>query len=227
MNPYDVFICFKSEDLAYAREVYDYLQENSLNPFFSPVSLEDVGESDFTAAIFEALESITHMVVVTSSAEYVNTDYVKAEWMAFFNEKYKGKKKGNIVTVLFGDMSADELPMPLSHYQVLPWGKETQKGILRYLSPAIQEIFRIDINLRKIYWGRRPTQHKDLKSLTEDQRIDGDKKGRTVTVWKSSYADRRLCSMAAQIIREGVVEAKNAQIDLSNIVIKDNNGTIL
>lgn len=64
---------------------------------------------------------------------------------------------------------------------------------------------------------------------SERDRIDGDKKGDVVRVWKSSYDERgrSLCHLAAQLIMENEEAARQARVNLSEIVIEDNNGIAL
>ncbi|MCD4785056.1 MAG: toll/interleukin-1 receptor domain-containing protein [Candidatus Eremiobacteraeota bacterium] len=226
---YDVFISCKSEDFPLARQLHEYLWKNRFRVFFSEFSLPQKGTAAFRENIDEALDASEHLIVVASSAEHLKSRWVKAEWGAFVNEVRSGRKDGNVVTIIFGDVEIKDMPLALRQYEVLKWEYARTPRLLSFLAPVQQEIFRIDTRDDRIYWGRRPTTHKDLKNITNNKRIDGDKKGRVVRVWKSSYNDRKRpqCNLAARIILKNREAAEGSRINLSGVVIEDNNGVIL
>ena len=54
------------------------------NAFFSQESLIEFGDADFRRAIDRALDQSKHMIVVTSSREYAESPWVRAEWGLFY-----------------------------------------------------------------------------------------------------------------------------------------------
>ena len=116
---FDVFISHKSSDASFARQVYDVLTQSGYKPFLSEVSIEESGTTDYHKAIDAALECATHFIMVCSSRENMESPWVEAEWRLFDGYKRSGKKRGNIVPVLCGDLTSEDLPMALSRYQAL------------------------------------------------------------------------------------------------------------
>ncbi|WP_310601179.1 TIR domain-containing protein [Desulfobulbus sp.] len=136
MNNYDVFISSSSNDFSIAGKVYTFLQRHNLNVFFSDQSLPQLGSSDYRKVIDKAIEHTKHMVVVTSSRANVEGEWVEAEWGSFINEKRSGRKNGNLITILVGQLTHSDLPMSLRQYEILPFTPEGLSKLLSYLKPA-------------------------------------------------------------------------------------------
>lgn len=115
---WNIFISKNSNDENHARQVHEFLTTNGLNAFLSEVSLPQLGLSDFQEAIEQALEECEHLVVVTSSKENLESRWVRAEWRMFLNELRSGRKTGNVLTVLAGNMTITDLPLSLRSFQV-------------------------------------------------------------------------------------------------------------
>lgn len=127
-----VFISACSKDYELARKVYNYLVEHSIEAFFSPESLPQIGVSDYRKKIDEVLDYVEHMIVVTSSLENVMSPWVEAEWGLFINEKRCGRKSGNLVTIIGGGISPASLPPSLRYFEVIPFDPSSFARILRY-----------------------------------------------------------------------------------------------
>jgi len=117
----DVFLSHKSQDYPYAKAICDLLTSRALVVFLSEVSLPALGSADYMKAIDEALDRSRHMVLVASCLEYVESSWVEAEWRVFLNEKRSGRKVGNFVTVVVGDLTPQQLPISLRYYEVIPY----------------------------------------------------------------------------------------------------------
>lgn len=115
----DIFISFKSEDEAFARQVYDRLVAEGALVFFSRESLPRLGSDQYRKQIDAAIDRAHHMVVVTSSPAYVTSTWVEHEWGLFLGEVLAGRKTGNLITVLAGGMSLNDLPISLRNREVL------------------------------------------------------------------------------------------------------------
>ena len=131
---YDVFISYKSEDEALARKVYDYLTQSGKEVFFAKQTLPQLGESEYRAAIFEALERSKHLVVVGSKPDYLKTKWVRKEWDTFDNEITDGRKNGALVLLLADDIVADkgQLPIELRAKEIVKMS-EFRSRLLSYL----------------------------------------------------------------------------------------------
>lgn len=130
---YDAFISYKSENEVLAREVYEFLVKSGKEVFFAPVTLNNIGNSDYTEEIMKAIHHSAHMVLVSDHPAYLSTDWVKKEWEAFLK-----KGTGNLLIVLKGGSSkenVDGLPQILSQKQILKLS-DYQKHILTYLSKS-------------------------------------------------------------------------------------------
>jgi clan AA aspartic protease (TIGR02281 family) len=134
---FDVFICHKADDLSDAKKVFDLLTAAGNNPFLSEVSLQKGGDADFRRVIDKALEDATHLVVVCSSRRNIESPWVEAEWGLFLNLKRSGRRRGNIVNVLGGGMSANDLPIALQNYQAISLGDESWKSTLINYLPRL------------------------------------------------------------------------------------------
>jgi hypothetical protein len=103
------------------------------NPFFNVESLPELGNSDYRKKIDEALENAKHMIVVASSVSNVMSSWVEAEWGAFINEKRSGRKEGNIITFIAGDLKISQLPISLRSFEVLEFDAKNFEILLKYL----------------------------------------------------------------------------------------------
>lgn len=132
MTKYDVFISCKSEDYPYAESIYDFLKEEGFNVFLASKELRALGESEYRRSISLALKEASHIIVFASKAEYVDSTWVYYEWDLFLNAKLKGKKEGNIITIL-KDVRVDDIPMDLWKYESFEFGnyKDSLKEYVR------------------------------------------------------------------------------------------------
>jgi hypothetical protein len=128
-----VFISSKSADYIHAKQVYAFLMSKGVHCFFSDESLPRLGNSDYRQEIDRALDLAKHLVVVTTSAQHVNSPWVEAEWGFFVQEKRSGRKPGNIVTLVVGDLPPQKLPPSLRYYEVLTLTAESLGRVLRYV----------------------------------------------------------------------------------------------
>lgn len=131
MAKYDVFISCKSEDYKYAEEVYDFLNEHGINTFLASKELRRLGESEYRRAISKALREAYHLIVFASNPEYIESTWVEYEWDMFVNAKLKGKKAGNILTILKG-VDTDDIPMDLWKYESFPF-EDYHNNLLQYV----------------------------------------------------------------------------------------------
>lgn len=113
---YDVFISCKSDDYPFARKVYQYLKGQNYKVFLADAELRKKGNTEYGKIIDEALDSATHMIIIASKPEYINSSYVQSEWRTFIEEKRTGRKTGNIVTIT-EKLQISSLPIGLRQFE--------------------------------------------------------------------------------------------------------------
>ena len=135
----DVFISFKSADIALAEALYHFLISKGLSVFLSSESLPQLGSSDYRKAIDKALDECKHMIVVSSKVEYLNSSWVEAEWGFYIGEKRAGRKTGNILTVITNDIAIKDLPASLRYYQVIFFDKDNFDQVAAYVGKNYED----------------------------------------------------------------------------------------
>jgi predicted aspartyl protease len=118
-HEYDVFISYNTNDLNYALDIYELISNAGHTPFFSYVVSKGINQNQFQKEIDQALESAYHFILVCSSHENATSKWVEAEWRLFEYLKNTYSKKGNIIPILCGKMSKDELPASFKVNQAL------------------------------------------------------------------------------------------------------------
>lgn len=113
---YDVFISCKSEDYKYAEEIYNFLKENGFNTFLANKELRQMGDSEYRRSISQALKSTYHLIVFASNADYIDSEWVYYEWDWFLVAKIKGKKQGQLLSIL-KDVNIDDVNGDLWKYE--------------------------------------------------------------------------------------------------------------
>ena len=93
---YEVFIAFKNdsnEDFKIAKALYEELSSRGRGVFFYPVSLRNLGESDWEKGRDVAAEEANMLVVVGTSVENITSPQVEHEWNTlFYAEKLNSRK---------------------------------------------------------------------------------------------------------------------------------------
>ena len=135
---FDAFISYKSDDTIYARQVFEFLRSHGLRVFFSRESLPRLGSDEYHAQIDLAVERTRHMVVVTTSAEHAMAQWVQYEWRLFLGEKLAGRKDGNLITVIAGDMRIQDLPISLRNREVIVCVPDELPRLLEYTRSAAE-----------------------------------------------------------------------------------------
>lgn len=139
---YNVFISFKNlengkktSDCDIALELYKELSiRKNIVPFYSEVSLKELGESKFKRVIDEALDECEIIIVVGSSIDYIESRWVRYEWESFHQDILSGlKKHGEIITYVSGNISAFDLPRTLRTYQCFQKDKTSVKDICSFV----------------------------------------------------------------------------------------------
>lgn len=166
---YDVFISCKSEDYKCAEAIYDYLKNNDIHAFLASKELRQMGESEYRRAISKAMKSAYHIIVFASKAEFIDSTWVYYEWDMFLNAKLKGRKEGQILTIL-KDIKVDDINMDLWKYESFTF-ENFREGILTYIETP-------DSRRRKEQAKRKAQEEaeKIAKQKQEEQKINQIKK---------------------------------------------------
>ncbi len=122
-KPFDIFISYKetdslgrrTEDSVYAYDIYEKLTAEGYRVFFSRVTLESVVGTAYEPYIFAALNSAKVMLVVGTSAENMNSVWVRNEWSRFLLLMQQDKSKSLIP--IYKDMNPYDLPAEFSYLQ--------------------------------------------------------------------------------------------------------------
>ena len=181
---YDVFISSKSEDYHLAEKVYDFLTAKGLSVFLASKILEKLGESEYASKIDEVLDNSTHLIVVSSKLDHINSKWVKYEWSLFSSDLKSGYRQGNLLTILSNSIELKNLPASLRHRQSFRLDA-FQENIMGYLvtedderGKRLQQIREQIENLetRKYQIEQEISeQEKALSGLRNEKRIVEDK----------------------------------------------------
>lgn len=113
MKQYDIFISYKSTDRDMAEKVRNGLL--SINPgieiFWSENTLAEIGQSDYTDVIENAIASSRNMVVVGSSVENITSKWVSFEWHLFRHHQLNDNENFyNNLFLAIDDLDVKKLP---------------------------------------------------------------------------------------------------------------------
>lgn len=148
--PYDIFISYKksdkenglerTEDAVNALELYIHLARQGYNVFYADESLRDKIGEKYEPYIFQALKTAKIMIVYASSAEYINSTWVKNEWHRYLKQMESGEKREGSLLVVCDGFSPSELPKVLSSKQCLDGkSKKLYVDIDSYLKKAFSK----------------------------------------------------------------------------------------
>ncbi len=122
-EPYDIFICYKetdsngerTKDSVLAQNIYQTLINEGYKVFFSRITLEDKLGTEYEPYIFSALNSAKVMLVVGTSAENLESVWVKNEWSRYLSFMKDDPSKS--LVPIYSQMDAYELPEAFSMLQ--------------------------------------------------------------------------------------------------------------
>ncbi len=166
-EPYDVFISYKRQDNGVptndsevARRLYDKFTSWGLKCFLAQKTLheERFGEA-FEPIIYSALMSAKIFILVCASPnkEYLNSPWVKSEWMRFKKRVETSKEKLLLIPVLEGGFKVDRLPTALKKFEALPLNEEFYqitnarfKNIIRVEKRSQFQNVTLDTSIKKL-----------------------------------------------------------------------------
>lgn len=121
----EVFISFKNSDFigaptrdsAIAKALYEELTARRIATFYSNSTLLSLGQSVYKKSIDEALETTKVLVIVSSSTEFLNSEWVKYEWESFHQDILSGMKPHAQIVPYLGGFTREETPRSLRDFQ--------------------------------------------------------------------------------------------------------------
>ena len=134
-EPCDIFISYKDSDMengiertqdSYdAYELYNKLKEKGYRVFYSRESLAGKEGEKFEPYIFNALNTAQVMIVYGTKPEYIESTWVKNEWMRYYKRVRSGQKQENSLVLAYKGFNPSELPTPLCDIQGIDLGRIT------------------------------------------------------------------------------------------------------
>lgn len=142
-DPFDIFICYKeseedgtrTRDSVIAQDIYYQLTDKGHRVFFARITLEDKAGTEYEPYIFSALNSAKVMVVVGTSAEHLESVWVKNEWSRYLSLMRKDRTK--LMIPCYKDMDPYDLPEALSILQSYDMNKI---GFIQDLLHGIEKV---------------------------------------------------------------------------------------
>lgn len=162
-RPFDVFICFKDEPKgkAFGQDFYNLPTSRGYRVFFSAATLKSLAGEEYEPYIYAALQSARVMIVIATSAENVNSPWVKNEWKRFL--LLMREDKGRLLIPAVSGMRPEELPADFSHLEAVSLNEMTGAAILlertnatvhkEKQQVALPEVVRGNIELEDGEWA--------------------------------------------------------------------------
>ena len=123
---FDIFISAKTldahgkptRDSEIAREIHDFFTSRGHTVFLSTLSLSKLGIDAYKKAIDDALDAAPVLIAVGTSAENLESQWVRYEWDSFFNDILGGVKPEGHVFAYVDGIPLSRLPRALRQRQV-------------------------------------------------------------------------------------------------------------
>jgi hypothetical protein len=137
MKTFDCFISFKNTDAGgertrdaqLARQIYEYLSGRGLRVFFSEVTLEHLGISDYKHTIDEALDGTDILIAVGTSTENLQSQWVRYELDSFTSDILSNRKPQGLIFSYVAGMRVEDLPRTLRTYQVVTHTEDSDTSL--------------------------------------------------------------------------------------------------
>lgn len=176
---YDFFLSFKysdesgtiTEDYKIAKHLYDSLIDLGYSVFFSPINISDKGKSQYMLAIDEALDETNHMIVIGSSVDYIQSEYVKYEWLNFNTDILNGLKKNSLlISLITENVHIKELPRALRINESFVYHEDDGLSkIISFLSDIVEPPRKVDKS--NFESGARTANKYNVNDEKEQQRL--------------------------------------------------------
>jgi len=120
-----------------AREVHDYLTSRGLTVFLSTLSLAKLGIDAYKKAIDDALDAARVLIAIGTSAENLESEWVRYEWDSFFTDVLSGVKPEGHVFVYVDGIPIALLPRALRQRQVFFHGPDSLEELSNFVCNAL------------------------------------------------------------------------------------------
>ena len=140
MSKIQIFISYKFHgedgqilpDYYMAKDLYENLTAIGLKCFFSDETIMKVGQSDYKRLIDEYLNEAKMLIVVSTSPEYCNSNWVRYEWDSFYNDILSEQKDGELISYLDTD-DIRKFPRTIRTLQVFEKRKNGLSSIITFI----------------------------------------------------------------------------------------------
>lgn len=174
---YEVFISYRNtnngmqtEDSMIARELYEVLSANGIKTFFSGQSLAVLGADRYKEMIDRALDDCIILIVVGTSLENIQSNWVKYEWDSFFNDILIEKKRGRIFSYI-DKMNPHDLPRTLRNLQCFEKKFSSLDSIVKYVKNALKNVESLEpiVHSNRIQLNKKEQMESvpEIKSFVE------------------------------------------------------------
>ena len=141
IHQYDVFLSCKNlsqdgtptPDSLLAQELYEFLSGRGLSVFYSNRSLERLGISAYKRCIDDALDSAQILVAIATSAENLESQWVRYEWDSFINDILSGGKPEGRVFVFVHNVEVATMPRALRQSQTFQHGPGSIERLYNFI----------------------------------------------------------------------------------------------
>jgi hypothetical protein len=103
----------QTRDAEIGAKVYNFLTSKGLSVFLSTFTLEQLGAADYTMEIDSALESASVLLAIGTSADHLNSRWVRYERDSFSNAIRKRPKTESMYICYIEGMSIADWPWGL------------------------------------------------------------------------------------------------------------------
>jgi SAM-dependent methyltransferase len=138
---YGAFISFKNsgdngkltEDREIAEKLYTVLKARDVEPFYSNVTLQNLGEAVYKDSINEALDKAVVLVALGTQSSYLESPWVRYEWDSFQTDILNGVKKNAMIITYTKDIAPTKLPRSLRSYQNFQIGIDPLDKVVEFI----------------------------------------------------------------------------------------------
>jgi TIR domain len=123
----------QTRDSEIAAEVYNFLTGKGLSVFLSTFTLEQLGATAYTREIDSALESATVLLAIGTSADHLNSGWVRYEWDSFSNAIRSGIKPSGRIFTYIERMPITALPWALRQTQTFVHSRASLQRLYNFI----------------------------------------------------------------------------------------------
>ncbi|MBO5041842.1 MAG: leucine-rich repeat protein [Clostridia bacterium] len=221
LPPYDIFISYKESDAEHgisrtqdsinAQELYAHLTRQGYRVFYSHDSLRDVVGEKYEPYIFHALETAKVMIVYGTKPEYINSTWLKNEWMRYMKKIERGDKQKGSLLVVYEGFSPYELPGALRFQGIDGASRSCYADIDDRMRRLIPQVTAKQEEARKAEETRKA---EEAKKVTEAQKAEEARKSEEAR--KAEEVKKALSAAEAHTAELARLREMTAQAEKAN-----------